>query len=154
MAHLVTRESLHKMINSSDAEKNMHRIGRALVILFDRQTNTEQTRNVTDTDNMRGFTSADAFSGSVTAKYYKKHGKLLEWQVEKWTRVNKTGVSRLAKYWLQIDEHAHTLKRKRDVEKREEAKIWEMDGSSVQQLENSAAQDAQDIADQVTNHSN
>ena len=48
------------------------------------------------------FTSADALSGSLTAKYYLKHKTLQGWQVDRWTKLNKRGDMRIAKYWAQL----------------------------------------------------
>ena len=84
----------------------MHAIGRALVHLFNRQTNTEQARNDTEVWNEMGFTGADGRAGCITAKYYIKHGELLDWQIERWTKLGRSGYARIAKYWKQINEEA------------------------------------------------
>lgn len=101
----ITRESLTELIMRDD-EVGMHAIGRALVHLFRRQTEAERDVNATVEHNMRGFTGADGRQGALTAKYYIKHGKLLDWQMEIWRRENRRGVPRLAKYWKQIAEEA------------------------------------------------
>ena len=103
--HIVTRESLHNLVTRGD-DVAMHAIGRALVHLFRRQTEVEQESNETNVNNSVGFTGMDGRSGCITAKYYLKHRKLLDWQVERWTRLNAKGCARLAKYWKQIDEEA------------------------------------------------
>jgi hypothetical protein len=81
-------------------------IGRALVVLLNRQTREESQANITNTHNMMGFTSGDARSGCIGAKYWLKHKTLQDWQVEQWTRVGSRGYPRLAKYWKQLDEEA------------------------------------------------
>jgi hypothetical protein len=81
-------------------------VGRALVVLFNRQTASEKQTNHTKMHNDIGFTGADAYSGTITAKYYLKHKSLLDWQVRKWTKTDKNGYPRLAKYWKQLDEAA------------------------------------------------
>ena len=53
-----------------------------------------------------GFTGADAHSGCLTAKYFIKHGTLADWQVERWTKLSKSGFSRLTKYHKQLNEIA------------------------------------------------
>lgn len=102
----LTREQFNTLINRKD-EVGMHAIGRALVHLFNRQTEAEKASNDTKTDNNRGFTHGDARQGSLAAKYYLKHKKLLDWQMAQWTRpaANKSG-TRLGKYYRQIAEEA------------------------------------------------
>lgn len=82
-------------------------IGRALVAIFNRQTETEKKVNTTNQHNMIGFTGVDALSGSITAKYYIKHKKLLQWQIDRWLKQNKNGVPRIAKYHKQLNEIAN-----------------------------------------------
>lgn len=114
MAKIVTRDSFQALILRKD-EVGMHAIGRALVLLLRRQTSEEQRAHVTKLDNQRGFTPADANSGSISAKYYMKHGELAEWQLARWRKPNAKGVARLAKYWAQINEEAE-LKQQRQRE--------------------------------------
>jgi hypothetical protein len=83
----------------------MHIVGRALVALFDRQTQDEKAVNDTNKLNTVGFSAADAKSGSLTAKFYLKHNRLEDWQVEKWTRLIK-GYARLCKYARQLNDVA------------------------------------------------
>jgi hypothetical protein len=89
-----------------DPVKLQHIVGRALVALFKRQTETERASNDTNVNNNRGFTAGDAKSGSITAKYYIKHKKLESWQVQRWLEGNERGEMRLTKYWRQINEVA------------------------------------------------
>ena len=99
------RADFNALIERKD-EVGMHAIGRALVHLFRRQTEDEQQTNHTKHHNQRGFTSGDARRGSITAKYYLKHRKLEEWQVEYWLERNRKGRTRLGKYYGQIAEEA------------------------------------------------
>lgn len=96
---IVTKDSINHLLLRKEIRE--HVIGRALVGIFMRQTSAEQTSNTTNVNNTIGFTGADAFSGSLTAKYYMKNQKLLEWQVEKWMKPN-----RVAKYHRQLNEIA------------------------------------------------
>lgn len=100
---IVTREKVINVLNSDNEELKKHYIGRALVVLLKNQTQAEQAENETKIDNDIGFTSADAKSGSISAKYYLKHKTLQDWQVERWMKPNKKGVPRLAKYWAQLN---------------------------------------------------
>lgn len=103
---MITKNSLYMMIVNADAEKVQHIIGRALVALFNRQIDAEKADNTTKMTNYRGFAQNDARQGSITAKYYIKHGKLLDWQVQAWTKRNVKGTLRIQKYWRQLDEVA------------------------------------------------
>lgn len=102
---IVTRESLAAMILPED-ERAMHAIGRALVLLFKRQTRDEKDASRTNSDNGVGFTPSDAKQGSINAKYYMKHGRLEPWMVSIWTKKNVKGIPRLAKYHSQLNEEA------------------------------------------------
>jgi len=102
----VTRDSLQKMLDDADERKKQVIIGRALVAIFTRQTEMEKNVNGTHVTNNVGFSSADARSGSLTAKYFMKHGKLTEWQVNKWLSPIKTNYSRICKYARQLNEIA------------------------------------------------
>lgn len=100
-----TRDKFVELITRKD-EVGMHAIGRALVHLFKRQTEAEQKVNTTAVHNARGFTPADARAGSITAKYYIKNKKLLDWQIAQWLEANDKGRLRLEKYFRQIAEEA------------------------------------------------
>lgn len=103
MTAIVTRESLQKMLDSTNQELVMHVVGRALVVLFNNQTEDEKAENATNKHNEMGFTGADARSGTLTAKSYLKNRKLQDWQVENWTKRGKNGMSRLTKYHRQLN---------------------------------------------------
>jgi hypothetical protein len=69
---------------------------------------------VTTNHNTIGFQPMDARQGCITAKYYLKHRKLLDWQIERWLRVNKRGTVRLAKYHRQLNDAAKRKALRRD----------------------------------------
>lgn len=112
--YLVTRDSIRALLSSSNPKLVEATIGRALVVLLNRQTLSESQSNQTEVNNMIGFTGADAKSGSLTAKYWLKHGTLQDWQVQRWTRVGASGYPRLAKYWKQLDNAAKMKAAKKD----------------------------------------
>jgi hypothetical protein len=105
MRTIIDKVHFDNMISAGDP-RAVHAIGKALVHLFNRQTDDEQATNDTHVHNARGFTGADAYSGSITAKYYLKHRTLLDWQVDRWVKKNGKGYARLSKYWKQINEEA------------------------------------------------
>jgi hypothetical protein len=111
--YIVTRGFIAEKLASDNAELVMHFIGRALVALLDRQTADEKQSATTNHTNYRGFAQNDAKSGTLSAKYYLKHGKLESWQINAWTRPWK-GMPRLCKYWLQLDEVAKAKAAKKE----------------------------------------
>lgn len=109
---IVSRDSLQKLLNDKRPRFAEHVIGKALVQLFRRQTESEQASNTTNNLNNIGFAGCDAKSGSIHAKYYIKHRKLDKWMIEKWLKIGSTGYSRLAKYHRQLNEIAIEKSRK------------------------------------------
>lgn len=103
MTYLVTQASLQALLQ--DLNKRIAVIGRALVVIFNQQTRSEQSSNNTEIHNMVGFSGSDAKGGSLTAKYYLKHKTLLPWMVDNWMR-DFRGSPRICKYWKQLDRAA------------------------------------------------
>lgn len=103
---IVTRESLQAQLNNATPEKRIQIVGRALVALFDRQTQTEKQINHTQNWNTVGFSGSDAKAGSLTAKSFLKHGTLQDWQVERWLKLGSNGYARLTKYHRQLNDIA------------------------------------------------
>lgn len=79
-------------------------VGRALVVLFKRQTAMEQSQNNAVNTNNAGFNKGDSKTGCITAKYYIKHKKLEDWMIDRWLKYNEMGEMRITKYWRQINE--------------------------------------------------
>jgi len=103
---IVTRESLRTMLQNPNREYVVKVVGRALVRLFERQTEAEKASNDTNVDNGIGFAGCDAKSGSLTAKYYLKHKQLQDWQLERWVKAEASGFPKLCKYHRQLNEVA------------------------------------------------
>lgn len=106
MAHLVTKDSLQAMLDNADPELRIRIVGRALVVLFERQTEYEKSANTTNNENGVGFTGADGRTGVLTAKTFLKSRTLKDWQVDRWMVRGKSGYSRIVKYWRQLDQAA------------------------------------------------
>jgi hypothetical protein len=107
---MLTKAELTQLITRGD-RVSRHAVGRALVHLLNRQTQEEQRSNTTRSYNLKGFTPADARTGSVHAKYYIKHGYLQDWQVAYWLVPNVRGTLRLAKYHRQLAEEVARRKK-------------------------------------------
>lgn len=101
---IVTKESLLNLLDTKDKSLVL---GRALVALFARQTENERKDNATEEYNGIGFTGADGRSGSLTAKFYLKYGKLEQWQIDRWMKKSeRTGLPRICKYANQLNQIA------------------------------------------------
>lgn len=111
---LVTRDSMLIMLNNDNDAYVQAVIGRALVAIFNRQTEAEKDINDTREHNTVGFSAADAKSGSLTAKYWLKHRSLLPWQMDKWMK-DSHGYPRICKYHRQLNEIACAMKEKSHV---------------------------------------
>lgn len=103
--HIVTRRYIAEKLANPNPTYVMHFVGRALVVLLNRQTFDEQQSAHTTHTNNRGFSQSDAKSGTLCAKYYLKHNKLEDWMIGNWVKPWR-GSPRIAKYWLQLDEAA------------------------------------------------
>lgn len=87
-------------------QTNPKAIGRALVVLNERQTYTEQNAESTINRNYEGFTPADARMGTSMAKFFTRNGYLTERQIAYWLKPNVRGVPRICKYAGQLCEIA------------------------------------------------
>ena len=67
---LVTRDSIQVMLDSDNKLLVAAVIGRGLWAIFQRQTEDEKVTNNTNKYNNVGFTGADAFGGSLAAKFW------------------------------------------------------------------------------------
>jgi hypothetical protein len=105
---IVTKQSLIELLK--DEGKQQHVIGRALMALVQYQTQAERTAACTFLHNNVGFTSADAYVGTLTANFYHKHHYLMPWMVRKWMKPMSNGTPRVAKYWKQLNSIAEQRK--------------------------------------------
>ena len=85
---------------------NPKAIGRALVVLNERQTYTEQSAESTINRNFEGFTPADARMGTSMTKFFARNNSLSEKQIAYWLKPNVRGVPRICKYAGQLCEIA------------------------------------------------
>jgi len=81
-------------------------VGRALIVLNERQTLGEQTAKSTRNKNGEGFKPCDAFMGTSMAEFYAKYKRLSSKQLSYWRRLDKRGNPRIAAYWKQLLEIA------------------------------------------------
>lgn len=108
MKKIITKGTLLQLITNASYEKRARIIGRALVCLLNRQTDDEKRDNDTKVTNLRGFSQCDSRAGSITAKYFLKHGKLLDWQMDNWLKTTKSGYPKICKYHRQLNEEANS----------------------------------------------
>jgi hypothetical protein len=112
MPAIVTKQLLNVLLNQADDDKKIRIVGRALVALFERQTEAEQSTDTTQNHNGIGFASCDARSGSLTAKSFLKNRTLAKWQLDRWMAPQKDGFPRICKYVKQLSEIAEEKERK------------------------------------------
>jgi hypothetical protein len=77
-------------------------VARAIVVLNERQTATEQASEFTINNNGVGFTPADAHMGTSMAKFFLRNGYLSPKQIAYWRKPNVKGVPRICKYAGQL----------------------------------------------------
>lgn len=94
---MTTKAEIIALLNKSDKA-----VARALVVLNERQTLTEQNSEQTINHNGVGFTPADARMGTSMATFYTKRGYLTPKQIAYWRKPNKNGVPRICKYAGQL----------------------------------------------------
>lgn len=102
MEKLVTKQSMIEAIRNGSDEYVTRYVGRALVAIFSYQTEAEKATNTTRENNFVGFSGSDATTGSITAKYFMKHGTLQGWMLDNWTK-DWRGAPRITKYWKQLN---------------------------------------------------
>ena len=101
----LTKEYIQSVLMRED-EVGMHAVGRALVLLNERQTPSERHAKEVLRHNARGFTPVDAEWGTDMAEFYKRTGRLTPKQLAVWRRPNAQGIPRICKYWRQLQEDA------------------------------------------------
>lgn len=99
---IVTKSNMIEALNDSRPGFIQQYIGKALVAIFNFQTEDEKSANSTDNNNNIGFTGSDAKDGSITAKYFLKNGTLLDWMVDSWLK-DFRGSPRITKYARQLN---------------------------------------------------
>ncbi len=109
---IVTKDSLNKMLNNPNKEFVKQVIGRALVVLYNNQTEHEKNVETTLNDNGVGFCSYDGRMGTFDAKRYMATKTLTDNQVARWLKPNKHGVARIAKYTKQLNDAAEIKRAK------------------------------------------
>jgi hypothetical protein len=93
----MTKLEIIKILNTNDKA-----IVRALVVLNERQTASEQLSGATINQNGQGFTPADAYMGTSMANGIAKWGSLTEKQLAYWKKPNAKGIPRINKYAGQL----------------------------------------------------
>ncbi len=97
----INREKFYELLMLPNT-LGMHAVGRALIAINQRQTDTEQVTATTVTNNGMGFTGADAFMGTRTAIHYYHKKFLSVKQLAYWRKPNRNGQPRICKYIGQL----------------------------------------------------
>lgn len=99
---MTTKADIIQLLNTNDKA-----VARAVFVLNQRQTYSEQASEHTINRNGEGFTPADARMGSSMAKFYSRTGYLSPKQIAYWRKPNARGVPRINKYAGQLLEIAN-----------------------------------------------
>lgn len=111
----ITGKDIVNLLKTSDKA-----IARALIVLFERQTDDEKTSENTRHHNNRGFRPCHARMGTSMAKFYMRNGYLTPKQIAYWRQEGKEGM-RIAIYWRQLLDAAHKkAQAKADEERQKE----------------------------------
>jgi hypothetical protein len=117
----ITADAIVNLLATNDRA-----VGRALIVLRNRQTADEQVSESTKHHNNRGFRPCHARMGTSMANFFERAGYLTPKQVAYWRTKEKTGKMRIAIYWRQLMEEA---------ERKAAAKRQEEDGAVIEQWE-------------------
>lgn len=95
-------------------ETNDKAVARALVVLYERQTDDEKVGENTRHHNNRGFRPCHARMGTSMAKFYLRNGYLSPKQIAYWRKQGKEGM-RISIYWRQLLDAAYKKKSASEV---------------------------------------
>ena len=98
---MLSKEVIVKLLQENDLA-----VARALVVLYNNQTSTEQSSESTINRNGQGFRPAHARMGTSMAEFYLKKGYLSPKQVAYWRKPMADGNSKIGIYWRQLAEAA------------------------------------------------
>lgn len=144
---LVTRESLHELLRGADEERRKHIIGRALVVLYNRQTADEKRVMDTKESNGIGFAGCDAKQGSYGARQYISTQTIDKYQVQAWMRLSR-GAPRICKYARQLNEAA--LERQVLVTQHRTALLAQLNQQYTDALHQGEPALIKDLSDQIS----
>ncbi len=99
---IVTKLKMINALNDPRSGFKEQYIGKALVAIFNFQTEDEKSSNSAHNHNEVGFSGTDAKDGCITAKYFLKHGTLRDWMVDRWMK-DCRGSPRITKYARQLN---------------------------------------------------
>ncbi|MBS49876.1 MAG: hypothetical protein CMN60_21125 [Sphingobium sp.] len=108
---IISRESMALVLSEKGTNYVSVYIGKALVNLYNRQTEDEKEAATTVEHNGRGFTSFDSFIGTQHAEYFLKYRTLTPGQVRYWTK-EVSGAPRICRYARQLNEIAVNMYRR------------------------------------------
>jgi hypothetical protein len=98
---MLTKESILQLLKT-----DKRAVARALVVLYERQTDDEKSVENTRYDNGRGFRPCHARMGSSMAKQFLRNGILSDKQINYWRVPDRAGNMRIGIYWNQLIEAA------------------------------------------------
>lgn len=100
---MVTKQDIINLLKTNDRA-----VARALVVLTQRQTATEQASEHTINRNGEGFRPCHARMGTSMAKFFERNGYLSPKQIAYWRQPQRDGRARIEIYAGQLLEVART----------------------------------------------
>ena len=94
---MLDKVTIVKLLQTNDKA-----VARALVVLYEHQTASEQATEETRFQNGEGFRPCHARMGTSMAQFYLKRNYLSPKQVAYWRQLDKTGTPRIGIYWKQL----------------------------------------------------
>lgn len=102
---IVSKDWLRERVQGSNG--NMV-VGRALLAIFRRQSLSEKQSSTTIERNGVGFSSCDAFLGTLTVKLFLNYGNVPPNLYKAWTKIGKNGYPRICRYADQLNQIAQS----------------------------------------------
>lgn len=115
---MTTKQEIINLLMTNDRA-----VGRALIVLNERQTADERAVEGTRWNNGQGFTPADAHMGTSMANFFVRFNRLSDKQVAYWRKPNCKGTPRIAKYAGQLLEIAQAKAAKAVLKMTERAEL-------------------------------
>jgi hypothetical protein len=94
---MLSKDAIVKLLETNDKA-----VARALVVLYNNQTDSEQATEETRFRNGEGFRPCHARVGTSMATFYLNRGFLTAKQVAYWRRRMKDGNMKIGIYWKQL----------------------------------------------------
>lgn len=105
-----TKDQILKLLRENDVA-----VARALVVLKNNQTDSEQSAEAVLVHNGKGFRPCHGRIGTNMAKFYEERGFLTDKQIAYWRKADRSGQMRIGMYTRQLIEAAEAKKELKEL---------------------------------------